>query len=349
MLLEKTDKTVKIIEKVIKTICPFYDENEFLFDKSQDFIARLRETFREVQLLDFENLGTELWNSFSNINQTYKLKNEINKRFEALLNWQKDHTSIPALNVALDKQLVSFKDKQQSVFQSYTPQEKIELLHYYARISHRLFKAKLDLNKLIREIEKKETEQQRKRQPGLSGTMDSVRIQLSDNKKEEFNLLLQNMIDYQFFVTMDNSSSVSKEDVLNAFGKFLNTQFNLVQTIAPEESTGDIEIKIKEVKSFPEFILHEKREKIAVELRKEFSNEKGKTMRLLLGAMEFYTPPLLTIGNRQGKEIYNSMSAYFNRDIGTYQSIFGHIINHKSNLEGVDIRLNHILKKTENE
>lgn len=349
MQLEKTDKIVKILEKTIKSISPFYDETKYVFEKSPDFIASLREAFREIQLIDFEGLDTELWYSYSTINQTYKLKNAINSRFEMLLNWQKDSTTIAHLNIIVIEHLNRFVERQKTVFQRYTAQEYIELQHYYTRISHRLFVAKLELNKLKEEIEKRETELQRKRHPVLSEVLDLKEIKLADNKKEEFNLLLQNMADQQFFVSKYHSSPVSKEDVLNLFGKFLNTQFEKVEAITPEESNGNLEIKLKELKSFPEFILHEKREQLAMEIRKEFSTEKGKAIRLLLGAMELNTPPLLTIGKRKGKEIYKSLLAYFNRDIGSYQSVIGHIVNQKTNLEGVDIRLNHLLRKVENE
>ncbi|MEI6554508.1 MAG: hypothetical protein WCL70_02845 [Paludibacter sp.] len=349
MQLEKTDKTVEILEKTIKTISPFNDETKYIFDKSQNFIASIRNAFGEIKLIDFEGLDTELWNSYSTINQTYKLKNAINKRFEVLLNWQKDSTTIAHLNIIVIEHLNRFVERQKTVFQRYTSQEFTELQHYYTRISHRLFVAKLELNKLKEEIEKRETELQRKRHPVLSEVLDLEEIKLADNKKEEFNLLLQNMADHQFFVSRYHSSPVLKEDVLSLFGRFLNTQFEIVEAITPEESSGNIEVKLKDLKSFPEFILHEKREQIAMEIRKEFSNEKGKAIRLLLGAMELNTPPLLTIGKGKGKEIYTAMSAYFNRDIGSYQSVIGHIVNQKTNLEGVDIRLNHLLKKVENE
>ena len=350
--LEKTDLTIKILEKVIKTICPIYDETEYVFDKSQSFIATLKLAYEEIQKLDIEEVGTELWNNFSNINKTNTLNREIYIRYEKLLNWKKAQVSMTDLNGTLSRDVVSFCDKELSIFQGYTDQEKTELLHFYARISQRLFKAKLDLNKLIKEFEKKEAEKGNDIKPELYKSNVTTPIRILENKKAEFASILANMHDSQFFVSTDSSVSLSKDDLLIEFGKLLNTKFTYIQTNEPNESAAEAEIiKLSDLKPFQDFLLHERRKKLAEELRKEFSTEKAKAIRILLGAMELYNPPLITVGNRQGKEIHKSLAIFFDRDIGTYQGVFGHIIDHKidkPDLDSITVRLNHVLKIVEN-
>ena len=67
----------------------------------------------------------------------------------------------------------------------------------------------------------------------------------------------------------------------------------------------------------------------------------------MLAALEQNDPPLIVLVNRKGKELYESMKIFFDRNIGTYQSVIGYKI--QSGVDEPDIaamktRINHILK-----
>jgi hypothetical protein len=101
------------------------------------------------------------------------------------------------------------------------------------------------------------------------------------------------------------------------------------------------------LKLFPDYLLHSQKDNLAAALRTEFSAEKGKSIRIMLGAMEQYEPALITIGKREGQKIYDALKLYFDRDIGSRQSIFDNTITNKNDKEDVEkmkLRIKHILK-----
>jgi len=117
--------------------------------------------------------------------------------------------------------------------------------------------------------------------------------------------------------------------------------------------TNEIPLVKKSIsdKRFPDYILHKDRDQLADMIKNEFSTEKAKPLRIVLKAMELYNPPLITIGKRQGKEIYNSLCVFLDREIGTYQGVIGSTIASKADQSDVDsatLRLNHLIKMIDN-
>jgi len=78
----------------------------------------------------------------------------------------------------------------------------------------------------------------------------------------------------------------------------------------------------KPAKSFYDFLLHTDKVALASALKKEFTTEKSKTIRVLLEAMKSMEPPMLAWCNGEGKMLYNAMHQFFCHDIGSYNSIF---------------------------
>lgn len=105
------------------------------------------------------------------------------------------------------------------------------------------------------------------------------------------------------------------------------------------------------LKKFPDFILHENKNGLSKSLKSEFSTEKSKSIRYLLEALALLHPPLITVIDGEKKALYNSMKEYFNRDIGSYNSIFQCNFNpesdpvEKQNLGKFKVRIKHILDK----
>jgi hypothetical protein len=105
------------------------------------------------------------------------------------------------------------------------------------------------------------------------------------------------------------------------------------------------------LKEFSSYLYHEKREMLSEALKSEFSNEKGKSLRLMLAALEEHDPPLFVFGNRQGSKLFEAMKKHFDRYIGTYQSVIGYKIEinvDKPDVTSMKTRINHILKTIEN-
>lgn len=72
-------------------------------------------------------------------------------------------------------------------------------------------------------------------------------------------------------------------------------------------------------KPFHEYLNHSNKEALAEGLKKEFSTEKGRDIKRLLELLR--EQELITWGTRQFKALHTAMELYFDRDIGTYQSI----------------------------
>ncbi len=129
--------------------------------------------------------------------------------------------------------------------------------------------------------------------------------------------------------------------------KNIQVQYSYESTILPKKVKT---INPVNFKSFPEYLLHKDKIRLAEAIRNDFSNIKGKSVRLLLYAMETFDPPLITLRSRQGKEIYDSMSHYFNGTIGAYQTTLAYIIVPKTDQPDIDsmkVCLNHIVKEIE--
>lgn len=113
-------------------------------------------------------------------------------------------------------------------------------------------------------------------------------------------------------------------------------------------ATGTTETP-KPPKTFPEYILHPDRERIAEALKTTFRGEKGKAIRLMIEVLNNQPQPLITYGNRQGKSLFDAMKLYFDWNIGTRQSIFDYKrINDEPDYKAIETRVLYILEGIKN-
>jgi len=112
------------------------------------------------------------------------------------------------------------------------------------------------------------------------------------------------------------------------YGLFLNQLLNEITNINSMLLTSNIKSQknnnfnnsIKKV--FPELLLHKQNKKLANELKKEFSKDKGITIRYMIEALQNHEPKLLSIENRARKATYESLKIFFGTYIGSLQSVF---------------------------
>ena len=180
------------------------------------------------------------------------------------------------------------------------------------------------------------------------------KIKLDRKKKADFIRMISDMVDNDIFEPVNPAVFLTKEYVLDAFGKWLNEDLQI-----PKETEKPLKLTLMENtskkseeqgKAFPDYLLHENKKRLADAIKEEFSTEKGKAIRIILEAMEAYDPPLISISSRQAKELYKSLSLFMNRDIGTYQGVFGYPFDKetdKADIDSVTIRLNHLLRIVE--
>ncbi len=343
--MEITNKIEENINLILNVICYIYDDSDFSFEKGSVFAGKLQTTFQYANALNTKDTTKELWNATSKLHRVESINKLINLKFGKLLNWKPNITNIDVLNQELSKELTHFYTKQKKVNRNYTTEDINLINQFYIAISHRLFKAILDLKKVKAELRKMAEEE---KTSGINEEMlsiKSVNVKLHPDKIDEFTSAIVDMYKKNFFIPIYSSKPFSNSDLLKDLGKLLNTEILI----------PDNELQLKEPvfcpvngKVFADYLLHENKYKLAEEIRLEFSTEKGKAIRLLLYVLENINPPLITIGYRQAKALYKSMSLFFNRDIGTYQSVFNTKIEPKydqKDLDKISIRLNHLLLK----
>ena len=181
-----------------------------------------------------------------------------------------------------------------------------------------------------------------------------IDFKLASDRRADFIRMISDMIDNDIFEPINPAVLLTKEYVLKAFETFLNEDLSaaievekpLRQAVTEKSSEKNND----EGKAFPDYLLHENKIKLSDAIKEEFSTEKGKAIRIILKAMEAYDPPLISIGSRQAKELYKSLGLFLNRDIGSYQGVFGYTINEttdKDDIDSVTVRLNHLLKMVE--
>lgn len=107
--------------------------------------------------------------------------------------------------------------------------------------------------------------------------------------------------------------------------------------------------KKNNIKTFPEYLMHDKSEQLAAGLKNAFKTEQGKGIRLMIEALIQHDPVLLTISHRGNKAFYESLKSFFARDIASYNAVFGCSIDlnltDKPEYSDTCKRINYILKE----
>ncbi len=130
-----------------------------------------------------------------------------------------------------------------------------------------------------------------------------------------------------------------------------NRDLFVLSTNQPTKTKTENDKQEKLTKTFPKYLLHPKREQLAIALKNEFITEKGKGVHLMIKVLTDATPPLLSIENRKRKAIHEALTSFFDRDIGSYQSIFNFIYiaqKHSADLQSIEDRIQFILESIEN-
>lgn len=166
-----------------------------------------------------------------------------------------------------------------------------------------------------------------------------------EHLENERKILSEPQLFYSEFI---NNESIEKEkSVADDIKKAALYYLEWVKETQIKEKNKEHQQFKTPIKSFQEYLLHEECEKLAIKLREKFNNEKGKSIRLMIETLQLNDPQLLTVGNRQGKAIYTAIKTFFNRDIGSRQSVLDYKFNKEidaPDLLAVKLKLDFILK-----
>lgn len=180
---------------------------------------------------------------------------------------------------------------------------------------------------------------------------------LSPEHKESFLTLLLDKIDSGVFVMDGMKGGEAKKAIIDAFGTFLGEDLaGLKKQLATQkQKVIPINVTQKEntltvnsgTKTFENYLLHKNKLELANALKAGFVTEKSKTIRILIEVLKKSEPPVLAIANGEKKAFYEAMKLFFNRDIGTYNSVFDYLIkdNDVDIMNVMKARLNFILEQ----
>ncbi len=346
--MEKTNKIVEKLNIVFDTICIIYDETELCFDSAVELITKFRNAYNLIAEIDIKECTMEIWDVTSKSQLGNRINNLVNYKFDRLLTWKPYARDIAILNLDMVKDLELFFDKQLKIRRSYIPDDRLKIQNLYFTIGHRLLKASLDLEKVKSQLMKMQDAEADESEEISILKLNNLKLQ--PDKTAEFGAVIKGMFDNNFFIPIDNSVPFSKTDVLNVFGDLLHANFDDLPVPANNISFVNVIENQLNGKGFADYLLHKNRNALSEGIKKEFSTDRGKSLRLLIHVLENNNPPLITVGYRQAKDIYKAMCLFFNRDIGTYQSIFNVHIDENYDLKDIEntkIRLNHILNSLE--
>ncbi|MFZ4726115.1 MAG: hypothetical protein ACOYMD_11785 [Paludibacter sp.] len=357
--MEKLIKIANDIESIFEIVCVISDEKELFFENFSVLHDKLILANNLISNIKLDPIIEEIWEFSSFPDRDNQIVNLVNDKFNKLITWKPNTVSIMEMNNKLMDDLKKFYNRQACIEHEYNPYEQSFLNPLYKEIGQRAYKLDSELAEIMNYF----YERGKNELMELGYISEHFTFKLNPEKMSDFAHLLVKMHENKFFIATNKDEPLTDLIVLYAFGELFNCDLmnkymdiyesdyipmvnfgesNYSEsTIIPISETSDFTGK-----PFPEYLLHPEKIKLAELIRKEISKEKGKKIRIFLAALEQNNAPLITIGYRQAKDIYKSMTDYFSWDIGSYQSVFNYKIDFKNDQIEIDkatIRLNHIL------
>ncbi|HEY5591633.1 MAG TPA: hypothetical protein VIK55_11520 [Paludibacter sp.] len=358
--MENLNQIAKDILSIFEIVCVISNEKELFFEEPEILLDKLTLAKQLISNIKLDTITDEIWDYGSYPDRDSKIIDLVNAKFDKLITWKPNTESILEMSNKLNEDLNNFYKRQICINREYDPFEQSVINSQYKEIGQRAYKLDSNLSDIMDGIFEK-TENEKVEQGIIS---EQFTFKLNTKKTGHFAFLLMEMYKQNFFTPAKSENTISEVDVLFAFGELFkcdlvkphfdfidqnhisiyhSSDLNVFESSMPTTETTDYIAK-----PFPEYLLHLEKIKLADEIRKEFSTEKGKAIRLLLHVLENSKPPLVTIGYRQAKEVHIAMSDFFGRNIGKYQSVFDYKVDVKldqKELENISVRLNHLLSK----
>lgn len=363
--MEKLKAIEEKINSIFENIRLVYDSSELCFDLPAEIISKLSFANNIISDINVFEIKEELWEcSASKDYYKYsKIVEAANSTFDKLITWKPDKYELESFSKDIKIDLTSFYNKMKLLNSNLSAEEIETISTLYTGIGLRALKLNLDLDKIMEELSNRSDEFDNQ-MDNIKNTAYEFNFKLKPEKIEEFIRVIYKMYYNNFFTNAKEPDTLNEVDILMAFEKFFGINILDADWFSPGigiEYIGSVwdksllsNTKITtpiippvSTKAFYEYLTINKNELLASKIKEEFSTEKGKAIRILIYVLETNNPALLTILYRQGKEFYNSMTNYFKRDIGTYQSIFNYKVDSKyddKEIQNMKFRLNKVLE-----
>lgn len=349
-------ETSLILKQLIKNIDFITNPNYFCFDSGSVIYDKLNNLLNELSIISILSLENEIWEEYSYPERYEKCENLISRSFSIVIAWNENIDNIPVLKNILRNDIENFFNRLTEINRTQNIQAKMMVGRIYDEIGLRLYKVQKDIQ-ILKENLKNRTKEEEEEISILTTNAPNDFFYLNEDKKNAFLNDLIRMFNEQYFITSHEEIEIQEPHILLVFQEFLETDLLSYYNMNWEELMVDENIQPKlplnldtdsktQASLFTSLLLHEQKEILAQKLKEVFPTETGKSIRLLLHALETYNPPLITVGNRKLKQTYNAMSAFFNRNIGSYQSLSSYKYDEtkdKPDFESIQQKLSHCM------
>jgi hypothetical protein len=326
----------------------------------------LRECNIKLSQINFSVIGKELLNCQSQFITSADVLAYVNIYFSRLYQWKEGINTVEELLNEINIDIKSLKSRTKT---THITDYDIDLIKTeYINIGVKLLKLKYDYKKTTKKFLSRSTLANRPQTKPINQS-PNCQFKLDPDKTKTVEQYLNTIIDEGYFLDENPDFPCKKSDILNAIGELfscdfsdetieLNNQQNIaIDKILPIESTPSPEPtpeptpanKTEQAShTLSEFLLHSKKTILASKFKEVFTLEKGKSIRLIIKALEEHEPPLIAYGNRDFKAIYRAFQVTFDRNIGSYQSVKSYSYNEqadKEDFEAIQLKLKHILSE----
>lgn len=345
--MQSTDKISETIHQIFKIINVVYDPTVISFDDQQLFEAKLKDVLEKVSKIDLSNVSQEVWAESSDFLKYDSIVDIMNDRFDPLLTWKPNIYDIVTLKKSMEKDLNIYLVKMSQLGIVITPKYNDIISRLYIQVGLRFLKLNLDLVKIMQELKNK-TEIFEKNHIEKMSKAAAFNIKMKPNKILDFTRLIYKLYYEDYFCPLDNKNGITEIDVLLAFEKFFDIDIVDAEWFTPElmfddEQEYESEINVESDSSNEEiidqlksFFSNAANDNFIKNLPIEFKIEIGKSMSILIYVLKKFEPSLLTIPYRKGAMFHKILKAHFQRDIGSYQSIFNYKVEPAYDAEDIE-------------
>lgn len=345
--MQSTDKISETIHQIFKIINVVYDPTVISFDDQQLFEAKLKDVLEKVSKIDLSNVSQEVWAESTDFLKYDSIVDIMNDRFDPLLTWKPNIYDIVTLKESMKKDLDFYFVKMRQLGVVIIPKYNESISKLYIQIGLRFLKLNLDLEKIMVDLQNKSKIVEQKELEKMSKAA-GYNIKLAPKKLIDFTRLIYKMYYEDYFCPLDNKNGITEIDVLLAFEKFFDVDIVDAEWFTPElmfddereyESKTNVEPDssneeiIDQLKSF---FSNAANDNFIKNLPIEFKIEIGKSMSILIYVLKKFEPSLLTIPYRKGAMFHKILKAHFQRDIGSYQSIFNYKVEPAYDAEEIE-------------
>lgn len=354
--MEKIQLYSGIIDNAVETIAELDATNSVITKSFNSYYESLKETLENLSQVHLNEIEIEIWDCNSQFKNQSETLSYINTFFLNLFGWKYGINSTEDIIESVNSDMGEFPLKYFS--NNYSDSQKSAIRKIYVTIAVKLQQFKHQYKDISnRFIDRVRATEDQKKLPYTWSTL--INFKLNPDYAAPVANYINAAIDNGWFSIVDPKKQVLKVDILNSFGYYLSCP---IPNIAPGQNpllqTTEVLCNTEPVSepaaiatnSLAAHLLHTQPALLAEKIKTVFNIEKGKSIRLLIKALEENQPALITVANRNFKAVYLALKETLGRDIGSYQSVMGYKYNSTADQPDYDAicqKLTHILTTLE--